>query len=64
MLVLGRRCEQRIIIGEGADQITLVIVDIRGDRVRIGIDAPRHIAVHREEVFDRIMAERPEGGAA
>ena len=54
MLVLSRQCDQAIVIG---DSIRITIVDVRGDKVRLGIDAPRDIAVHREEVYDAIQRE-------
>lgn len=55
MLVLSRQREETIVIADGLIRIT--IVDIRGDKVRIGIDAPKDIAVHREEVWDAIQRE-------
>ncbi len=54
MLVLTREKDESIIIG---DQIVVTVVDISGDRVRIGIDAPRSIPVHRREVYEAIQAE-------
>lgn len=60
MLVLGRKKDEVIMIG---DSIRLMIVEIRGDKVRIGIDAPRDIAVHREEVWLKIQAEDLSGQA-
>jgi len=51
MLVLSRERDQTIIIG---DDIEITIVDIRGERVRLGINAPAHIPVHRKEVYDAI----------
>lgn len=54
MLVLTRKTDQSIMIGK---DIRIVVVDVRGDQVKIGIDAPRHIAVHREEVYEEIQAE-------
>ena len=51
MLVLSRQRDETIMIG---DDIELTIVDIRGDKVRIGITAPTRIAVHRKEVYDAI----------
>ena len=54
MLVLSRQRDQTIVIG---DSIRITIVDVRGDKVRIGIDAPRDVAVHREEVYDAIQRE-------
>ena len=54
MLVLSRQRDQTIMIG---DDIELTVVDIRGDKVRIGIKAPARIAVHRKEVYDAIKRE-------
>jgi len=54
MLVLSRRRDESIMIGE---EITITIVDIRGDKVRLGIDAPPSISVHREEVYHAIQNE-------
>ncbi len=51
MLVLSRKKDEKIRIG---DDITLTIVDIRGDKVRLGIEAPTKIQVHREEVYRAI----------
>ena len=55
MLVLSRRRDESIMIGE---EITIKIVDVRGDKVRLGIDAPPSISVHREEVFQAIQNEQ------
>jgi len=54
MLVLSRQRDQTIMIG---DDIEIKVVDIRGDKVRLGITAPTHIPVHRQEVYDAIQAE-------
>lgn len=54
MLVLSRLRDETIIIG---DDIELTVVDIRGDKVRIGIKAPSHVAVHRKEVYEAIRRE-------
>lgn len=54
MLVLSRKKGQSIIIG---DQIEITVVDIQGDIVRIGINAPREVAVYRQEVFEQIRSE-------
>lgn len=52
MLVLSRKKDERIVIGGG---ITITIVEVRGDKVRVGIDAPRDVPVHREEVAAAIV---------
>lgn len=54
MLVLTRKQNGRIRIG---DDITLVVVEIRADRVRLGIEAPKNVVVHREEVYQTIKRE-------
>ncbi len=54
MLVLSRQRDETIMIG---DDVEITIVDIRGDKVRLGINAPRHIQVHRKEVYDAIKRE-------
>lgn len=51
MLVLSRKKNESIVIN---DDITIVVVEIRGDKVRLGIDAPKEVPVHRREVFDAI----------
>jgi len=54
MLVLSRQRDESIMIG---DNIVITIVDIRGDKVRLGINAPAEIPVHRQEVYDAIQRE-------
>lgn len=54
MLVLSRQRDESIIIG---DDIIITIVDIRGDKVRLGIEAPKSIPVHRQEVYEAIERE-------
>ena len=54
MLVLSRQRDETIMIG---DDIELTVVDIRGDKVRIGIEAPSSVPVHRKEVYDAIKQE-------
>ena len=54
MLVLSRTRDETIMIG---DEIEITVVDIRGDKVRLGINAPSRIAVHRKEVYDAIQRE-------
>ncbi len=57
MLVLSRRKDESIMIG---DDVEITIVDIRGDKVRLGITAPRNISVHRKEVYEAIQREKNE----
>src|ERR1700751_4314975 len=54
MLVLSRKKNESIIIN---DHITVTVVEIRGDKVRLGIDAPREVSVHRREVYEAIQRE-------
>lgn len=54
MLVLSRKLDEEIVIG---DNIVLKIIEIRGDKCRIGIEAPRDTTVHRREVYDAIKAQ-------
>lgn len=54
MLVLSRKKDESIII---ADNIVITVVEIRGDKVRLGIQAPKEIPVHRQEVYDAIQRE-------
>jgi carbon storage regulator len=54
MLILSRKVDEKVIIG---DDIKISIIEIRGDQVRIGIDAPKKIKVFRQEVYDAIKAE-------
>jgi carbon storage regulator len=54
MLILSRKTNEKIMIG---DDISISIIEIRGDQVRIGVDAPKKVKVFRQEVFDAIRAE-------
>lgn len=54
MLVLSRKVDEQVVIEGG---ISVTIVEIRGDKVRLGIDAPKDVEVHRKEVWDAIHAE-------
>lgn len=58
MLVLSRHRDESIIIG---DDIVVTVVDIRGDKVRLGIQAPTHIPVHRQEIYEAIQREKNRG---
>jgi len=55
MLILTRRVKESIKIG---DLITVTILGVKGNQVRIGVDAPRDIQVHRQEIYDRIQAQK------
>ncbi len=54
MLVLSRQRDESIIIG---DKVVITVVDIRGDKVRLGIEAPSEVPVHRQEVYEAIQRE-------
>ncbi len=60
MLVLSRTKNESIVIN---DDITIVVVEIRGDKVRLGVEAPKEVPVHRREVFDAIRRNESAAGA-
>jgi len=59
MLVLSRKKNEQIVIGE---LVVITIVEIRGDKVRLGIDAPKEVPVHRREVYDAISRQTAAAG--
>ncbi|MCW5936819.1 MAG: carbon storage regulator CsrA [Fimbriimonadaceae bacterium] len=59
MLVLTRKVNQSIVIGDGVE---VVVLEVRGEQVRLGIKAPRNVAVHRKEIYDQILAENEAAG--
>jgi carbon storage regulator len=59
MLVLSRKKNESIVIN---DDITIVVVEIRGDKVRLGVEAPKEVPVHRREVFDAIRRNEATAG--
>ena len=58
MLILTRRVGESVVIGE---DVTVTVLGVKGNQVRIGINAPKHVAVHREEIFERIKNGRAAG---
>ncbi|MDR0554357.1 MAG: carbon storage regulator CsrA [Treponema sp.] len=61
MLILSRKVNEKIIIGE---EISISIIDIRGDQVRLGVNAPKTVKVFRQEVFDAILLENKAAAAS
>ena len=61
MLILTRRVGESVVIGE---DVTVTVLGVKGNQVRIGINAPKHVAVHREEIFERIKNGRAAGDRA
>lgn len=58
MLILTRRISESIIIG---DDVKITVLGVKGNQVRLGIDAPKHLPVHREEIYERIQHEKKTG---
>ena len=61
MLVLSRRPGESIVIG---NEVVVTVLDVRGDQIRVGIDAPRNVQIHREEVFRRLESENTQAASA
>ena len=60
MLILTRRVGETVMIG---NEVTVTVLGVKGNQVGLGINAPKDVAVHREEIFERIKAERTDGEA-
>ena len=58
MLILTRRVGETLMIG---DEVTVTVLGVKGNQVRIGVNAPKEVAVHREEIYDRIRKEQEAG---
>ena len=61
MLVLSRKKNEKIVVD---DTIEITVVEIRGDKVRLGVNAPREVSVHRQEVYDAIQRDRLAAGSS
>lgn len=57
MLILTRRVGETLMVG---DEVTVTVLGVKGNQVRIGVDAPKDVAVHREEIYQRIQKEKEE----
>ena len=60
MLILTRRVGESLMIG---DEVTVTVLGVKGNQVRIGVNAPKHVSVHREEIYERIQQEAEANGS-
>jgi len=58
MLILTRRVNEKLMVG---DDVTVTVLSISGNQVRIGINAPRHVPVHREEIYEKVKRQEAAG---
>lgn len=63
MLILTRRAGETVVIGADA-VINITVLAVKGNQVRVGINAPKSVPVHRKEIYERLQAERTAGGGA
>ena len=61
MLILTRKVGESLMIG---DEVTVTVLGVKGNQVRLGVNAPKDISVHREEIYERINSDVPEDGPA
>ena len=61
MLILTRRVGETLMIG---DEVSVTVLGVKGNQVRIGVNAPREVSVHREEIYERIKQEQQQGGGS
>jgi carbon storage regulator len=61
MLILTRRVGETLMIG---DEVTVTVLGVKGNQVRLGVNAPRTVSVHREEIYERIKREKEGGGTS
>ena len=61
MLILTRRVGETLVIG---DEVTVTVLGVRGNQVRLGVNAPKDIAVHREEIYERMQSEQTSDSGA
>ena len=64
MLILTRRIGETLIIGEGENKVTATVLGVKGNQVRLGVNAPKDVSVHREEIYQRIQQEKSQGNNA
>jgi carbon storage regulator len=61
MLILTRRVGETLVVG---DEVTVTVLGVKGNQVRLGVNAPKEVAVHREEIYQRIQREKTDQGSA
>ncbi len=58
MLILTRRVGETLMIGDGDDLVTVTVLGVKGNQIRLGISAPKHVSVHREEIYQKIKNQQ------